>query len=193
MNSANLCSAWHLETIDSPLGPVSLLLSPEESGGLTALHFGDGESLRQRHTLRHPTGTILEVSGHRITAQLREYFAGSVRAIDALATEAPGTPFQQMVWRELRRIPVGEVISYGELARRIGQPTAVRAVALANARNPIAIVVPCHRVIAADGSLHGYAGGIERKQWLLEHEARSTGRGAPAVRGLGSPRLFGLD
>lgn len=193
MTSANICRIRLLETIESPLGSVSLLLNPEESGGLIALHFGDADSLRLRHGLRHPADAIEAVEGHPIAARLLEYFAGNVNTIDALPTEAPGTPFQQLVWRELRRIPAGEVISYGELARRIGQPTAFRAVALANARNPIAIVVPCHRVIAADGSLHGYAGGIPRKQWLLEHEARSTGRGTPSVRGLGSRRLFDRD
>jgi methylated-DNA-[protein]-cysteine S-methyltransferase len=105
-----------------------------------------------------------------VASQLAAYFAGQLRDFDVpLAPE--GTEFQKKVWRELCRIPFGETISYSELARRIGQPTASRAVGLANGRNPIAIIVPCHRVIGADGSLTGYGGGIDRKKWLLGHEA----------------------
>ncbi len=90
-----------------------------------------------------------------------------------------GTEFQRRVWGELREIPLGETISYGELARRLGTPGASRAVGLANGRNPVSIVVPCHRVIGADGRLTGYGGGLERKAWLLRHEA--TIRGGAAV------------
>ena len=103
--------------------------------------------------------------------QLQAYFAGELRDFE-LPLAARGTPFQQGVWRALRDIPYGETISYGELARRIGQPAAARAVGLANGRNPIAIVVPCHRVIGANGSLTGYGGGLARKRWLLAHESR---------------------
>ena len=103
--------------------------------------------------------------------QLRQYFDGARRDFD-LRLSAAGTPFQQRVWDELRRIPYGETISYGELARRIGQPTASRAVGAANGRNPIAIVVPCHRVIGADGTLIGYGGGLPVKQALLALERR---------------------
>src|SRR4029077_6124047 len=106
---------------------------------------------------------------------VRGFLEGEGGILDPLGGEAEGTEFQRRVWLELRRIPVGTVISYGELARRIGRPSAVRAVARANATNPVAIVVPCHRVIAADGSLHGYAGGVDRKSWLLRHEAQFTG------------------
>ena len=107
--------------------------------------------------------------------QLTEYFAGTRRAFD-LPLAAGGTPFQQRVWDALRRIPYGETISYGELARRIGQPTASRAVGAANGRNPIAIVVPCHRVIGADGTLIGYGGGLSVKEALLALERRATHR-----------------
>ena len=103
--------------------------------------------------------------------QLTEYFAGTRRDF-ALPLAAGGTPFQQRVWEALRRIPYGETISYGELARRIGQPTASRAVGAANGRNPIAIVVPCHRVIGADGTLIGYGGGLPVKEALLSLEQR---------------------
>lgn len=101
--------------------------------------------------------------------QLEEYFAGERREF-SIATEAEGTDFQRSVWQALRKIPFGESISYGELARRIGNPRAVRAVGLANGRNPISIIVPCHRVIGADGSLTGYGGGLERKRFLLALE-----------------------
>ena len=101
--------------------------------------------------------------------QLREYFAGGRREFD-LPLQFEGTTFQRRVWQELREIPYGETWSYGQLARRIGNPNASRAVGLANGRNPISILVPCHRVIGADGSLTGYGGGLERKRWLLAHE-----------------------
>ncbi|HMK87059.1 MAG TPA: methylated-DNA--[protein]-cysteine S-methyltransferase [Steroidobacteraceae bacterium] len=103
--------------------------------------------------------------------QLREYFEGSRREFD-LPLSFRGTEFQERVWRSLMSIPYGETWSYRELAGRIGNPSASRAVGLANGRNPIPIVVPCHRVIGADGSLTGYGGGLQRKQWLLAHEAR---------------------
>lgn len=101
--------------------------------------------------------------------QLAEYFAGTRRKFD-LPLRLAGTAFQQRVWRELTEIPYGETWSYGQLAKRIDKPSASRAVGLANGRNPISILVPCHRVIGADGSLTGYGGGLERKQWLLAHE-----------------------
>jgi methylated-DNA-[protein]-cysteine S-methyltransferase len=101
--------------------------------------------------------------------QLTEYFAGTRREFD-LPLRLAGTAFQQRVWRELTEIPYGETWSYGQLAKRINKPSASRAVGLANGRNPISILVPCHRVIGANGSLTGYGGGLERKQWLLAHE-----------------------
>jgi methylated-DNA-[protein]-cysteine S-methyltransferase len=114
--------------------------------------------------------------------QLEEYFAGNRRDFD-LPLYLNGTLFQQRVWRALTEIPYGETWSYGELAKRIGNPNASRAVGLANGRNPIAILVPCHRVIGADGSLTGYGGGVERKQWLLAHEGLHQ-FGRPAEREL---------
>jgi methylated-DNA-[protein]-cysteine S-methyltransferase len=107
--------------------------------------------------------------------RLAAYFAGDLRAFDGVALDAGGTPFQQRVWAALREIPAGDTISYLTLARRIGDPTAARAVGAANGANPIAIVVPCHRVIASDGRLSGYAGGVHRKRWLLDHERAGTG------------------
>ncbi|MCS6968283.1 MAG: methylated-DNA--[protein]-cysteine S-methyltransferase [Cytophagales bacterium] len=101
--------------------------------------------------------------------QLDAYFAGVQKHFD-LPLDLQGTPFQQRVWQELQRIPFGHTITYAQLAARIGQPEAVRAVAAANSRNPVWIIVPCHRVIGTDGSLTGYAGGLWRKEWLLNHE-----------------------
>jgi methylated-DNA-[protein]-cysteine S-methyltransferase len=102
---------------------------------------------------------------------LESYFAGAVGALDTLTVEARGTEFQQDVWRQLRRIEVGSTISYGELARRVGRPNAQRAVGMANASNPIALIVPCHRVIRTGGALGGYAFGLDCKRWLLAHES----------------------
>ena len=102
--------------------------------------------------------------------RLGAYFAGELHAIDEIAVETAGTPFQRDVWAALRLIPVGQTFSYGEQAAKIGRPAAVRAVGLANGANPVGLIVPCHRVIGANGSLTGYGGGIERKRWLLRHE-----------------------
>jgi methylated-DNA-[protein]-cysteine S-methyltransferase len=104
---------------------------------------------------------------------MRRYFKGDIAVLSGLPVAASGTPFQNDVWRALRKIKDGTTVSYGELARRIGKPKAVRAVGLANGQNPISIVVPCHRVIGSDGSLTGYGGGLPRKQWLLSHEGVS--------------------
>ena len=101
---------------------------------------------------------------------LRRYFAGDFDALDAVEVDTGGTPFQQEVWRALRRIPAGSTWSYARLASEIGRPSATRAVAAANGANPVSIVVPCHRVIGSDGSLTGYGGGLPRKRWLLVHE-----------------------
>lgn len=111
-----------------------------------------------------------------LVTRLRDYFDGDLGALEAFRVNTGGTPFQEAVWQALRRIPAGEVISYAELARIVERPRAVRAVGAANGRNPVPIVVPCHRVVASDGTLHGYGGGLERKRWLLDHE----GVGFPA-------------
>ena len=101
---------------------------------------------------------------------LRRYLAGDLAALDDVRVDTEGTPFQEIVWSRLRKIPPGSTISYAALARAIGRPPAVRAVAGANGQNPVSIVIPCHRVIASDGTLGGYGGGLERKRWLLAHE-----------------------
>lgn len=105
-----------------------------------------------------------------VGSKLESYFAGDLSALDSVDVDTGGTDFQQNVWRQLRRIPVGVTISYGELAKRVGNAKASRGVGAANGRNPVAIIVPCHRVIGADGTLTGYALGLDRKRWLLGHE-----------------------
>jgi methylated-DNA-[protein]-cysteine S-methyltransferase len=115
-----------------------------------------------------------------VAQQLAAYFAGELRAFD-LSLAPRGTDFQRAVWRALLEVPFGTTTTYGELARRIGSPNAPRAVGLANGHNPIGIIVPCHRIIGANGGLTGYGGGIERKRWLLAHEARWSYELAPAV------------
>ena len=141
-----------------------------------------GYSVTSRGLARVTFGTIAAESSadpaapamqRRVEAALRRYFAGDASAIDDVPVDLAGTPFQKKVWNALRRIPAGETKSYGEVARMIGRPTASRAVGAANRANPVPIVVPCHRVIAADGSLHGYGGRLDRKAWLLKHEGWS--------------------
>ena len=144
----------------------------------TALFTDEEEVIRRQ--LRLQVGRqdfILEAAQNPsgLTEAISRYFAGDVGVIDRLPVETGGTPFQQAVWRALREIPCGSTTSYGKLAERIGRPAAVRAVGLANGANPIAVVVPCHRVIGSDGSLTGYGGGIERKRWLLDHEKGCPG------------------
>lgn len=108
------------------------------------------------------------------------YFQGEFAIIDSLSVDVGGTPFQRAVWRALRAIPAGRTMSYAELARHIGRPSAVRAVGRANGANPISVVVPCHRLVGTNGSLTGYGGGLERKRWLLAHEAAAVRRPAAA-------------
>jgi methylated-DNA-[protein]-cysteine S-methyltransferase len=157
-----------------------LLYTDFESPVGDLLLIGDGERLRglQFQHGRRPVeiGAGWRRAGPPFAAarrQLEEYFAGE-RSVFELALAGAGTPFQRRVWAALAEIPYGETVSYGELARRIGKPAAVRAVGMANGRNPISIVVPCHRVIGADGALSGYGGGVERKRYLLELEAASS-------------------
>jgi methylated-DNA-[protein]-cysteine S-methyltransferase len=150
--------------VDSPVGPLTLVAV---HGTLAGLYMD-----RQRH--RPPAGTFGGPDAALFTeaaGQLEEYFAGRRTAFD-LPLALAGTPFQQRVWAALGKIPYGETISYGQLADRIGQPTAARAVGLANGRNPIGIIVPCHRVVGSGGDLTGYGGGLERKRYLLGFERR---------------------
>ena len=155
-------------TVDSPIGTITLVA---EDDALVEVHLpnepspptgGDGTS--------PPADSVLG----KASAQLREYFAGERLEFD-VPLAPHGTPFQLAAWQALRTIPYGETVSYGEQARRLGDRNLARAVGAANGRNPLPIIVPCHRVIGADGSLTGYGGGIERKRRLLEHERKVSG------------------
>lgn len=143
--------------IDTPIGPLHAVV--DEEGRLVELGFR--EPLRDEGVAAAP----------HVVDQLQEYFGGKRKTFD-LELAPRGTEFQLAVWNALVAIPYGDTISYSELAHRIGKPAAVRAVGAANGANPIPVIIPCHRVIGANGSLTGYGGGIERKQWLLAHEGR---------------------
>ncbi|MBS0169361.1 MAG: methylated-DNA--[protein]-cysteine S-methyltransferase [Nitrospira sp.] len=168
------------ETLLTPIG--TLVMMSDEDGQLRAVDWVDFEDRMRKLLARHygPQGVRLTpaVNATCHAAALSAYFEGDLHAIDALVTATAGTPFQKRVWKALREIPAGETISYGDLAKRIGQPMAVRAVGLANGANPVSLVVPCHRVIGVDGSLTGYGGGLDRKRWLLSHEKQATAHAA---------------
>jgi methylated-DNA-[protein]-cysteine S-methyltransferase len=155
--------------VPSPIGDIQLFA---HGGALVALMLHDEENWTPRLLARRfgefRREEVPDPAGAAKT--LRRYFSGDLRALDTLRVDPGGTPFQARVWAALRRIPVGTTIAYSVLAQKLGEPLAVRAVAAANGRNPIAIVIPCHRVIGADGSLVGYGGGLPRKRWLLAHE-----------------------
>lgn len=156
------------QTIDSPLGKLRL---DARHDALCALHLPTADE-PDRFPDRVPgRGGVLAEAAR----QLRAYFAGKLQAFD-LPLDGGGTEFQRGVWRALVSIPYAATCSYGDIARRIGSPTASRAVGAANGKNPLAIVVPCHRVIGASGALTGYGGGVPAKRWLLAHEARVAGR-----------------
>ena len=157
----------------SPIGTIMLAV---RDGALAALVFAEGWPDRRARLVKRFGDVDLRRAADPagVSGRLAAYFAGDLGALDAIAVDPGGTPFQRRVWAALRTIPAGETVSYQTLARRIGAPTAVRAVGAANRTNPIGIVVPCHRVIGADGSLTGYGGGIERKRWLLTHERAGT-------------------
>jgi methylated-DNA-[protein]-cysteine S-methyltransferase len=150
-------------TLDSPIGVLTLTAS---AGRLTGV-FMDG----QRHVPQPVSERFRNEAWFAdIADQLDAYFSGDLLAFD-VPLQLEGTEFQRRVWSHLRQIPYGETISYGELARRVGSPGAARACGLANGRNPVSVIVPCHRVIGADGRLTGYGGGLERKAWLLGLES----------------------
>ena len=157
------------DTVDSPIGSLSLVT---DARAVCALEFADVEERLTAHLARRFGRFALRRRRDPLGARekLEAYFAGDLRAIDAIAVNPGGTTFQQEVWRALRKIPTGQTSSYGRLAARLGRPAAPRAVGHANALNPVAIIIPCHRLIGSDAGLTGYAGGVERKRWLLRHE-----------------------
>ncbi len=152
----------HIAYYKSPIGFIELV---EEDGALTAASFMD-----ERRTEATASTPLLE----KAMQQLDAYFAGKLQQFDLLLRPA-GTAFQQTVWNQLIQIPFAETITYLHMAKRLGNVKAIRAAASANGKNPLAIIIPCHRVVGADGKLTGYAGGLHRKQWLLEHEAKFGG------------------
>jgi methylated-DNA-[protein]-cysteine S-methyltransferase len=158
--------------VDSPVGPLTLVA---DGGALAGLYMTEQRHLPPAGEFGGPADDPDGPPFAEASAQLREYFDGERTEFD-LRLALAGTPFQQRVWAALRDIPYGRTISYGQLADRIGQPSASRAVGLANGKNPVGIIVPCHRVVGAGGGLTGYGGGIERKRYLLAHEQRVSGQ-----------------
>ena len=175
--------ALFIDRMPTPIG--ELVIVTDQAGKLRAIDWTDHEPRMLQLLDRYfgKGGYTLEPARDPggLTRALQAYFKGDIDAIDRLPVEMAGTPFQNSIWRALRKIRSGETISYAELARRIGRPKAVRAAGLANGQNPISIVVPCHRVIGSNGTLTGYGGGLPRKEWLLAHEgARVVGTRAPS-------------
>jgi len=167
-----------LDRIATPVGEVLLVVDGE--GAVRALDFHDYEARMMRLLARHYGPTTLSDgrAPEAVRTAVEAYFSGAVGALDGLGVATGGTDFQREVWAALRAIPAGQTRTDGQLAAAIGRPNAVRAAGLANGQNPIALIVPCHRVIGANGTLTGYAGGLERKRWLLDHERRVPASGA---------------
>ena len=159
-----------IDRVETPLGPMTLAA---RDGVMLLLEFGD-EKGRIERNLRARFGDaelVATANPFGFSDKIAAYFAGDLAAIETIPTDGGGSDFEKQVWGELKRIPCGVAISYGEIAKRLGDPQLARAVGTANNHNPISIVVPCHRVIGADGSLVGYGGGLHRKRWLLAHES----------------------
>ena len=162
-------------TLETPIGAMTLVVSEEK---LVLLDFADNAARIHKLLEKRFHGYTLEpVALPEFSSAVTAYFAGELSLIHKLPVDSGGTVFQQSVWNALKEIPVGQTWSYLELARAVSNAGAVRAVGMTNGLNPISLALPCHRVIGADGSLTGYAGGLERKKWLLEHEARFAGSG----------------
>lgn len=163
---------WSIERVPSPIGELAIV---SRGSSLVALEFPENSERLRKNLARAGVceGDLTPREGP-IGERIRAYFDGDLCALDEIDAAIAGTEFERRVYGELRRVRRGEVVSYSELARRAGSPSAIRAVGAANAKNPISIVVPCHRVIGADGSLTGYAGGLARKRWLLAHEGASV-------------------
>jgi methylated-DNA-[protein]-cysteine S-methyltransferase len=173
---------FFLEHVPTPIGTFPLVT--DDAGRVRALDFGDGApaeaDARLARVLRlQYRGVITKLAARASPSPARlaleAYFAGDVGALEQIEVAFGGTDFQRSVWDALRTIPAGETLSYATLAARVGRPTAVRAVGLANGANPIAVIVPCHRVIGSNATLTGYGGGLARKRWLLEHEGVAVG------------------
>ena len=183
---------FRLDRHASPIG--TMLLVSDEDDVVRGIDFDEYEQ-RMHQLLRLQYGDHTRSDGRApatVTRALAAYFDGDLDVLTNVPVRTGGTPFQRDVWAALRAIPAGATTSYGQLAASLGRPKASRAVGMANGSNPISIVVPCHRVIGADGSLTGYGGGLPRKQWLLRHERERSGArsdwGGPEPRGSVSSR-----
>jgi len=167
-----MSATFRIEHLDTPTG--RMLIVCDAAQRLRAADWEDHEQRMRCLLQRHYGAITYEVTRPRRASEARRalaaYFEGALEAIDDVATATNGSVFQRQVWTALRRIPAATTLSYAALAARIGRPAAVRAVGAANGANPIAIIVPCHRVIGSDASLTGYGGGLARKRWLLDHE-----------------------
>lgn len=158
-----------LAVVDTPIDPLTLAA---RNGRVCLLHFG-GDDATVRATLHRwypdePVEESRDAGGGSLA--LARYFDGELDAIDTIQVEMNGTAFQRRVWDALRQVPAGKTATYAEIAVMIGSPAAVRAVGAANGANPVAVIVPCHRIIGSNGTLTGYGGGLKRKEWLLQHE-----------------------
>jgi methylated-DNA-[protein]-cysteine S-methyltransferase len=174
MTRTALSQTFMLDRLTTPIG--TMLLVTDDAGVLRALDFADYEG-RMKELLRLHYGAVTLASGRAPTAMrsaLSAYFDGDFAALATITWRVAGTPFQRKVWIALPKIPVGQTMSYGALAAKLGAPNAMRAVGHANGSNPISVVIPCHRLIGADGRLVKYGGGLHRKQWLLRHEGVET-------------------
>ena len=157
-----------VDRVATPLGSFAIVA--DRQGRLRSAGWDDPAPRMRRQLGDRPFALDTATDPFGFASAFEAYFAGELEALDGLRATADGTAFQSAVWRALSEIPCGETRSYGEIARRVGKASATRAVGMANNANPLGVVVPCHRVIGADGSLTGYGGGIERKRWLLAHE-----------------------
>jgi len=161
-----------LDEVATPIGVVALVTN--EAGAVCACGFVDNHRRMAETLQRYDTAPAFRLvrtaNPGGVSSAVRAYFDGELAALDAIPVEIGGTAFEAAVWRALRRIPCGQTRSYRDMAEALGRPRAVRAIGMANGKNPAGLIVPCHRVIGADGSLTGYGGGLERKRWLLRHE-----------------------
>ena len=158
-----------VDYIPSPIGKIVIVVDGDK---LCSLDFEDyTERMMKLLTRRYAEVQLKQIDDpHGFTARITNYFAGEYTSLAAIPVHTGGTPFQQQVWTALREIPVGQTFAYSQLAARIGKPKAARAVGMTISLNPVAIVLPCHRVVGCNASLTGYAGGLDRKRWLLRHE-----------------------
>ena len=170
-----------LATIDSPVGQLTIAA---HGSRVCLVHFGEATDWVRSSLTSWYSGATIETAADPAggATVLRRYFDGDLGSLDEVDVELHGTAFQQRVWMALRTVPVGTTLSYAELARRVGSPSAVRAVGAANGANPVAVVLPCHRIIGSNGSLTGYGGGLDRKRWLLDHEGVTRSSSPEAQR-----------